>query len=267
MYTGNGIDTLHFPFSDRPSKQKPPVTMTAKSSYKRTTDSKKQRLRNNYTTTPIEVVKPATGVASSRPPPPRPPAPSNPPPRHIPVVTRPHPIAPAPTAPNGTSVPPNQQHRRPAPKPPTQHAPPTQRAPPTQHAQHTQHIPPTQRPPPTQPTSPPPSHPPPRRPGTVPEPHFDLQKNPVYGLNIGIPTSSPSRVTPAPAPLNNPEPASEPPKPGPPSPSKPALQPKPPPMAPKPRSLPHNSQTPTTCEFLFLSCAFLYCILLWTYTV
>ena len=260
---------LQFPSSNRPSKQKPPVSMTAKSSYKKTSDSKRKLLRNNYTTTSIQVVKPPTGVLASRPPPsgppasrpppPRPPAsrppppgppasrppppgppasrpppsrlpaPSNPPPR---VVTRPHRSAPAPPAPNGTSIALNQQHQIPP-----------QRLP-------THHIPPTEHTPSTQPTSPPPSHPPPCRPGTIPEPYFDLQKNPVYGLSTGVPTSSPTQVTPAVAPLSNPEP----PKPSPPTPrsSKPALQPKPP-MAPKPRSLSHSSQTPTSREFLFFN--------------
>ena len=212
-------------------------------------ESKRDFPFTNGGTATIEMIKPAISTEPFAPPQsraltkvvgpaPSRPAPSRPPPRLV-SSERKHSNVPATHEKSALDEEPpavqmKQQPKRPAPRPPTQ---------------QNQYVPSTKH------TGTPPSHPSPRRPGTITEQQkresFDLQRNPVYGLN----TSELNTITTPSSPAVVEVDMSPKEKSPPPNTDKPPLQTKPA-TAPKlEHSLSHDTQKNLTpCKFAWLLC-------------
>ena len=217
----------------------------AETDYKIALEPKRDFPFTNGGTATIEIIKPAISTEPFTPPQSRPsakvvgPAPSRPPPRLVSSETKHSTVSATHQKSALDEEPPAvqmmQQPKRPAPRPRTQ---------------QNQYVPSTKR------TGTPPSRPPPRRPGTITEQQkresFDLQRNPVYGLNTSELNTSSTITTPSsPAVVEvEPEPMSPRQKSPPPNTGKPQLQPKPA-TAPKPERLSHDTQKSLTpCKLL-----------------
>lgn len=209
-------------------------------------ESKRDFSFTNGGTATIEMIKPAISTKPFTPPQLRAltkvvgPAPSRPPPRLV-SSERKHSNVPATHEKSALdeeapAVQMKQQPKRPAPRPPTQ---------------QNQYVPSTKH------TGTPPSRPPPRRPGTITKQQkresFELQRNPVYGLNTSELNTSSNITTPSsPAVVEVDMSPKE--KSPPPNTDKPPLQTKPA-TAAKLDRLSHDTQKSLTpCKFALLLC-------------